>query len=245
MRGRAFFLVAAFLVLWYIEVPQANSQWGDALKGLQKTLGGGGEAPSEDEIVRGLKEALQVGTTKAVEFVSQVNGYYGNPKIKIPLPGEVQRVEKLLKSVGYGKQIDEFELSMNRAAEHAAPEAKRLFVDSIKKMSISDAQKILKGKDDEATLYFKEKTWNQLQEIFKPIVHKSMSQVGTTQSYQALEEKVHTIPFTDKLNLDLDKYVTGRGLDGLFFMLAEEEKKIRQDPAARVTDLLKKVFGNR
>jgi hypothetical protein len=147
--------------------------------------------------------------------------------------------------VGYGKQIDEFELSMNRAAEHAAPEAKRLFVDPIKKMSISDAQKILKGKDDEATLYFKEKTWNQLQEIFKPIVHKSMSQVGTTQSYQALEEKVHTVPFTDKLNLDLDKYVTGKGLDGLFLMLAEEEKKIRQDPAARVTDLLKKVFGNR
>jgi RNA binding exosome subunit len=244
MRGRAFLLVAAFLVLWCIEAPRVNSQWGDALKGLQKTLGGGGEGLSEDEIVRGLKEALQVGTTKAVEVASQVNGYYGNPKIKIPLPGEVQRVEKLLKSVGYGKQIDEFELSMNRAAEHAAPEAKRLFVDSIKKMSISDAQKILKGKDDEATLYFKEKTWNQLQEIFKPIVHKSMSQVGTTQSYQALEEKVHTVPFTDKLNLDLDKYVTGKGLDGLFLMLAEEEKKIRQDPAARVTDLLKKVFGN-
>ena len=245
MRGRAFLLVAAFLVLWCIEAPRANSQWGDALKGLQKTLGGGGEGLSEDEIVRGLKEALQVGTTKAVEVVSQVNGYYGNPRIKIPLPGEIQKVEKLLKAVGYGNQIDEFELSMNRAAEHAAPEAKRLFVDSIKKMSISDAQKILKGKDDEATLYFKEKTWNQLQEIFKPIVHKSMSQVGTTQSYQALEEKVHTIPFTDKLNLDLDKYVTGKGLDGLFFMLAEEEKKIRPDPAARVTDLLKKVFGNR
>lgn len=238
-------LVAAFLVLWCVETPQANSQWGDALKGLQKTLEGGGEGLSEDEIVRGLKEALQVGTTKAVEVVSQLNGYYSNPKIKIPLPGEVQKVEKLLKAVGYSKQIDEFELSMNRAAEHAAPEAKRLFVDSIKKMSISDAQKILKGKDDEATLYFKEKTWNQLQEIFKPIVHKSMSQVGTTQSYQALEEKVHTIPFTDKLNIDLDKYVTGKGLDGLFLMLAEEEKKIRQDPAARVTDLLKKVFGNR
>ena len=206
-------------------------------------MGGGGL--SEDEIVQGLKEALQVGSSNAVGIVSKADGYYSNPKIKIPLPGEVQKVEKLLKAAGYGRQIDEFDLSMNRAAEHAAPEAKELFLDSIKKMSITDAQKILKGKDNEATLYFKEKTWDRLQDIFKPIVQTSMSQVGATRSYQALDEKVRAIPFADRMSFDLDKYVTTKALDGLFVMVAEEEKKIRQNPAARVTDLLKKVFASR
>ena len=243
MKGRALVLAAFWLALWAMQPGEASSQWGDILKSLPKIPGTTGL--SEDEIARGLKEALQVGTAKAVELVSQVNGYYGNPQIKIPLPSSVQKVEKLLRAGGYGPKIDEFELSMNRAAEKAAPEAKALFVDTIKKMTISDAQKILKGQENEATLYFKEKTWDHLQEIFQPKVHDAMSQVGTTRSYQDLEQKVHAIPFADKLNLDLDQYVTGKGLDGLFYMLAQEEKKIRQDPAARVTDLLKKVFGSR
>ncbi len=245
MRPRAFLVAALLFALWSMQPGEASSQWGDILKKLPKIPGSEGKGLSEEEIVSGLKEALQVGTTKAVGIVSQVDGYYGNPQIKIPLPGSVQRVEKLLRAGGYGPKVDEFELSMNRAAEKAAPEAKALFVDSIKKMTITDAKKILNGKENEATLYFKEKTWDRLQEIFRPKVHNAMSQVGATRSYQDIEEKVHAIPFADKLNVDLDQYVTGKGLDGLFFMLAEEEKKIRQDPAARVTDLLKKVFGNR
>ena len=194
--------------------------------------------------IEGVLNRVQVGTTNAVGIVSKANGYYGNPKIKIPLPGEVQKIEKVLRVAGFGQKVDEFELSMNRAAEKAAPEAKGLFWDSIKKMSISDAQKILKGRDNEATLYFKEKTWDRLQDIFKPAVHSAMSQVGTTRSYQALNDKIRTIPFADKLNFDLDQYVTTKALDGLFIMVAEEERKIRQNPAARVTDILKKVFGS-
>ncbi len=228
------------LALWSIPSPEANAQWGERLKEFQKKLEKG--APAEDEIVGGLKEALQIGTGNAVGMVSQVNGYYQNPRIKIPLPGAVQKVESALRIAGYGQQIDEFEVSMNRAAERAAPEAKTLFWESIKQMSFTDARKILKGRDNEATLYFQDKTSGRLQEIFKPIVHTAMSGVGTTRAYQGLEEKVHTIPFSGKMSFDLDQYVTEKGLDGLFLMLADEEKKIRRDPAARVTDLLKKVF---
>jgi len=154
-------------------------------------------------------------------------------------------VEKVLRGIGYGSQVDSFELSMNRAAEQAAPEAKVIFWDTIKKMSFSDARKILEGKEDEATTYFKEKTQDRLDETFKPIIHKTMSKVGVTNYYQNIEAKVRSLPFADSLNLDLDKYVTAGALDGLFLMLAEEERKIRQDPAARVTDLLKEVFGKK
>ncbi|MFC1868186.1 DUF4197 domain-containing protein [Thermodesulfobacteriota bacterium] len=236
-----FFLMLALVISTNA---RAQFQFGDILKGAQKALGIGGGL-SESKIVDGLKEALQIGTGNAVQTVSQVGGYYNNSTIKIPLPKSIQKVEKLVRAVGFGKQVDEFELSMNQAAEKAAPEAKSLFWDAIKQISFSDARKILDGRENEATLYFKEKTHGRLSEIFKPIIHNVMSKVGVTQSYQQLEAKVADIPFTDNLNLDLDQYVTERSLDGLFLMLAEEERKIRQDPAARVTDLLKQVFGNR
>jgi hypothetical protein len=147
--------------------------------------------------------------------------------------------------VGYGPKVDEFELSMNRAAEKAAPKAKALFFDAIKQMTFSDARKILQGQDNEATLYFKDKTSNRLHEIFKPIVRRVMSEVGVTRTYQELDAKVRSIPFTDRLSFDLDNYVTNKALDGLFLMVAEEERKIREDPTARVTDLLKEVFGSK
>jgi hypothetical protein len=144
-----------------------------------------------------------------------------------------------------GSKVDAFELSMNNAAERAAPEAKSIFLDAIKKMKIDDAKKILNGRDDEATLYFKDKTNARLQAIFEPIVKESMGEVGVTRIYQDLNAKVEKIPFADSFSFDLDQYVTDGALNGLFQMLAEEEKKIRSDPAARVTDLLKKVFGNK
>jgi hypothetical protein len=136
---------------------------------------------------------------------------------------------------------------MNRAAERAAPEAKALFIDSIKQMTVSDAKEILQGRDNEATLYFEDKTRGRLNELFKPIVNTAMSEVGVTRSYQELDAKVRSIPFAEKMSFDLDAYVTmtNKGLDGLFFMVAEEERKIRQNPAARVTDLLKEVFGGK
>jgi Protein of unknown function (DUF4197) len=174
-----------------------------------------------------------------------VNGYYNNPEIRIPLPGAVQKVEGVLRTVGYGKQVDAFELSMNRAAEKAVPAAKGIFWDAIKKMSFTDARKILDGGDDAATLYFKDKTYEPLYNMFKPTINDTMGQVGVTRQYQDLEKKVHTVPFTEGLTVDLDDYVTKGALDGLFVMLAAEEKKIREDPAARITPILKEVFGGK
>ncbi len=215
--------------------------FGDLIKSIEKSLTGG--ELSDDKIIQGLKEALQIGTGNAVGLISKLDGYYKNPDIKILLPDSVQKAEKILRTVGYGDKLDEFEVSMNRAAEQAAPQAKAIFIDAIKDMSFDDARKILQGEDNEATLYFKEKTGGRLHETFKPVVHDAMSEVGVTKSYQDLSDKVRTIPFTESLNVDLDEYVTDKALDGLFFMVAEEERKIRTDPAARVTDLLKDVFG--
>jgi hypothetical protein len=226
-----------------VAAPSAAGGWGDFLKDVQKALSGE-ESITEADIIQGLKEALTIGAANAIEKVSTINGYYKNPKIKIPLPERVQKVEKLLRGAGYGAQVDSFELSMNRAAEKAAPKAKTLFWDAIKGMTFSDAKRILKGRDNEATLYFKDKTFSRLHEIFKPIVHNAMHQVGVTRTYQNLDAKARNIPFAERLSFDLDQYVTGRALDGLFLMLAEEEAKIRRDPAARVTDLLKRVFGS-
>jgi hypothetical protein len=219
-------------------------QIGDVLKGLQKGTGSG-SAVSDTEIVNGLKEALQVGTGNAVQVVSKTDGYYKNPRIRIPLPDTVQKTEKILRAAGYGSKVDEFELSMNRAAERAAPEAKNLFVDAIKQMIFTDAKKILNGRENEATLYFKDRTSARLKEIAKPIVHKSMGEVGATKFYQDLEQSARSVPFAGAFAFDLDQYVTDEALEGLFLMVAEEEKKIRQDPVARTTDLLKKVFGSR
>jgi len=244
MKNRILFVLFSVLSIWVFSTTFVAAGFQDFLKGAQKMLGTS-DSISESEIVEGLKQALEIGTTKAVDLVSKQGGYYNNPEIKIPLPGSVQKVEKLLRGAGFGSKVDAFELSMNNAAERAAPEAKSIFWDAIKKMKIDDAKKILNGREDEATLYFQDKTSARLQEIFEPIVKESMGEVGVTRTYQDLNAKVEKIPSADSLNLDLDKYVTEGALNGLFQMLAEEEKKIRSDPAARVTDLLKKVFGNK
>ena len=244
MKNRILLVLWSTLSIWIFSSALVSAGFQDILKGAQKVLGTS-DSISDSEIVEGLKQALEIGTGKAVDLVSKQGGYYNNPEIKIPLPGSVQKVEKLLRGAGFGSKLDAFDLSMNNAAERAAPEAKSIFWDAIKQMKIDDAKKILNGRDDEATLYFKDKTNARLQEIFEPIVKESMGEVGVTRTYQDLNAKVEKIPFADSLNLDLDQYVTDGALNGLFQMLAEEEKKIRSDPAARVTDLLKKVFGNK
>ena len=215
----------------------------DMAKEAQKALGGSAGGLSNDEITAGLKEALQVGTEKAVGLVSQPDGFYKNPAIKIPLPESVQKVEKLLRTAGYGEKVDAFELSMNRAAERAAPEAKSIFWDAISDMNFDDAQKILNGRENEATLYFEDKTSGRLQEVFKPIVKDAMGEVGVTSSYQDLNSKITSLPFGKSASFDLDQYITDGALKGLFKMLAEQERQIRTEPAARVTDLLQKVFA--
>ncbi|MCE5313268.1 MAG: DUF4197 domain-containing protein [Nitrospiraceae bacterium] len=204
-----------------------------------------GTQQDESTIASGLKEALSVGTQKAVSSVSVTDGYFGNQAIKILMPDKIQKIADVMRKVGYQKQVDEFVLSMNRAAENAAPAAKSIFVDAIKQMSIEDARKILNGGDNAATSFFKEKTHDKLYTAFKPAVSDSMNKVGTTRAYKEMMSKYESIPFMSKESMDLDHYVTNKSLDGLFYMIAQEEKKIRTDPAARATDLLKKVFGNK
>ena len=196
----------------------------------------------DDDLVSGLKEALDVGTKKAIELVSQVDGYFAHEVIKILVPEDMQKIADTLASLGLQKQVDEFVLSMNRAAEKAAPVAISIFVDAIKGMSFDDARGILTGGDTAATEYFKENTSETIYEAFKPVVTSSMEEVGVTKTFKTLTDKYSSLPFVEKKSIDLDNYVTTKALDGLFYMLGEEEKKIRTDPAARVTDILQKVF---
>ena len=215
--------------------------FGDMLKGVAKTFGGGGATDSD--IVAGLRQALEIGTEAAVTSLSAVDGYYGNPQVKIPLPPSVLKMESVLRATGFGGQLDAFELTMNRAAEKAAPEAKALFWDAIGGMSFADAKKILNGREDEATRYFREKTSPGLTSVFKPIVGEAVDSVGVTRTYKDLNDRISTLPFAQAFSVDLDDYVTRYALDGLFVLIAEEEANIRRDPSARVTELLKKVFS--
>lgn len=236
---RKTFLTLLF-VLFFIPTPTHAGLLDDLIKGI----GSPPKAePDESNIISGLKEALSIGTEKAVQNVSQIDGYFGNQVIKILMPKQIQNVADVLKKVGFQKQVDDFILSMNRAAEKVAPEALSFFVEAIKEMSFEDARKILNGGDTAATEYFKDKTHNKIYGAFKPIISSSMNEVGVTQTYKEMMSKYESIPFMSKKSIDLDHYVTTKALDGLFYMVGQEEKKIRTDPAARVTDLLKTVFG--
>lgn len=235
-------MVLFSFVLVFAGLEPAHAKWGELLDSLKK-VSGQDDGLSTGEIVDGLKEALEIGTDNAVKTVGKEGGYSSNPEIKIPLPGSVEKVQGMLRALGYGPQLDEFDKSMNRAAEVAAPKAKAIFWDSIKQMSFSDGRKILDGGDMAATNYLEEKSSGQLEEAFRPIIHKAMDEVGVTRKYQALSQPLENIPFAKGTVPDLDGYVTDGALKGLFHMLGLEEKKIRENPAARATDLLKKVFG--
>jgi hypothetical protein len=218
----------------------------DLLKGVELPRPGSVAVPkAQDEktTISGLKEALSIGTEKAVGSVSKIDGYFGNQLIKILLPEKVQKVADIVGKLGYQQQVDNLVLAMNRAAETAAPKATALFVQAIKEMSFDDARKILQGGDTAATDYFKGKTSQKLYDQFKPVVVSSMNKVGVAKAYKDVMTPYQSMPFASKDSMDLDHYVTNKALDGLFAMVAAEEKKIRTDPAARVTDLLKKVFG--
>ncbi|HOP86500.1 MAG TPA: DUF4197 domain-containing protein [Syntrophorhabdaceae bacterium] len=203
-----------------------------------------GSTQDDDTIIAGLKEALSIGTGNAVASTSKLDGYFKNQMIKILLPEKLQTMANVLSKLGYQRQVDDFILSMNRAAEKAAPKAKEYFIGAIKEMSFEDAKKILGGGDTAATEFFKSKTCGKLFDEFKPVISKSMNDVGVTRSYKEMVNKyTSVVPFSNLESLDLDQYVTNKALDGLFYMVGQEEKKIRTDPAARVTELLKKTFG--
>ena len=208
----------------------------------------GGSSLDNITMVKGLKEALATGTERAVTTVSRPDGYLGNQLIKIVLPERLQQAANLLGKLGYQQQVDELVLSMNRAAEKAAPQAAGFFGDAIRQMTLEDAKGLLQGGDTAATRFFEDKTRSRLFEAFKPSVSASMDKVGTARAYKEMIGKYEALPLaalTGKPSLDLDSYVTDRALDGLFKMVAEEERKIRNNPAARTSDLLRTVFGNK
>lgn len=235
---RIFFIVTFIL---FLTVSPGNAGFLDSvLENVRVST----TAPLDDEtLAKGLKEALSTGTGNAVGALSAFDGYFGNQAVKILMPKRIKKIGNVLSKFGYRKQVDEFILSMNRAAEKAASRARPIFVDAIKTMTFEDARKILKGGDTAATDYFRNRTSKRLYESFKPAVSSSMNEVGVTRHYKDLMQKYAAIPFMKKESMDLDHYVTDKALAGLFYMVGEEEKKIRTDPRARVTDLLKKVFG--
>ena len=215
-------------------------------QGFLKRLGLRDVVKLNDGTVRdGLREALTVGIERTVHSVGKEDGYLANKKIKINLPSKMQRFERPLRSMGQGPKIDAFVLSMNRAAEAAAPLAKAIFVDAISKMTLNDAQGILKGSDSAATDYLNKTTRPKLIETFSPKVKETMATFSVGEKYDAVIGQAKSLPFARKrLETSVEDYTTNRALDGLFIVLATEEKRIRTTPVARSTDLLKKVFGS-
>lgn len=199
---------------------------------------------TNDEIVKGLKEALKTGVTNSVASSSKLDGFYKNAKIKILFPPEAKEMENTLRNLGMGSTCDKFIQTLNRGAEQAAKSATPIFVDAITKLTIADGLKILKGSDNAATQYLKDNTTTQLKAKFLPIVKAALSKVGVTKYWNPMAKKYNKIPLVTKVNPDLNAYVTGKAIDGLFKLIADEESKIRKDPAARVSDILKKVFGS-
>lgn len=197
---------------------------------------------SEADIAAGLKEALATGTQRAISRIGITDGFWQNPGLKIPLPDSLTRVEKTLRMLGQGGKVDEFHLSLNRAAEQAVPEAASIFGQAIRGMSLADARSILRGAPNAATEYFRGKTSDALTQRFAPIVARATASVGATRKYKDLSGKVGKFATGFELQ-DIDAYVTSRALSGLFQTLGDEEQRIRQDPAARTTEILRRVFG--
>ncbi|MDF1672915.1 MAG: DUF4197 domain-containing protein [Vicingaceae bacterium] len=203
-----------------------------------------GDTPlSNGEVISGLKEALTIGTKNSTSLTSKLDGYYKNPEIFIPFPEEAIKVKEKVESLGMKKQVDEFVMTMNRAAETASKEATPIFVNAVKEMTIADGFAILKGEDNAATMYLKNKTSGQLKVKFNPVVKNAIEKVHVTKYWNPVINTYNKIPFIDKQNPNLDDYITTKAMDGLFLMIEKEEKKIRKDPLARVTDILKRVFG--
>lgn len=202
-------------------------------------------ALTNDEVIKGLKEALTVGTNNSSAVAAKLDGFNKNPKIYIPWPAEAQAMKDKLMKMGFQKKIADFETSLNRAAEEAAKKASPVFVDAITGMSISDGFAILKGNDTAATHYLRQQTYAPLKEKFTPVVKEAIAKVNVTAYWKPLVTAYNKLPGVKKQNPDLDAYVTGKAINGLMLLIADEEAKIRKDPVAQVTDLLKKVFGSK
>ena len=234
---------AGFLPVWCA----AQSPW-DQIR--QKAAGAAkaanaNRALSNDKIVAGLKEALTVSTRNAVASTGRTYGFLKNEAIKIVLPDKLRRVGSGMRLIGMGSQVDSLEVGMNRAAEQAAPAAKQIFINAVTQMSFADARQILSGNDTAATEYFQRQSSDQLSEAFAPIVHQAMQNVGVVRQYNQLMRNPMAARVANTHGFDLDNYIVGKTLDGLFYVMAEEEKKIRKDPMAQTTSLLREVFGKK
>jgi hypothetical protein len=238
------------VIFMLFTTPVLEAGWNDWYKKLEDAIpagtpaGGVTENLSQTEIVAGLKEALNVGVERATTLLGSDGGFLNDAKVRIPMPETLQQVEKGLRAAGQDALADDFVTSMNRAAEKAVPETTAILAETIKNMSLEDARGILDGPDDAATQYFRKNKEAQLTSAILPIVEDTTAQTGVTSAYKQMTGNLGFLSqFTGQENLDLDRYVAGKTLDGLFLKLAEEEKLIRQDPLARSTELLKKVFA--
>jgi Protein of unknown function (DUF4197) len=237
------------IVLSLLLLASLNSCDPATLQSVMSGIPSGTAAPAltNDEIISGLKEALKVGAQNAVSFTSKENGFWNDATIRIPFPAEAQKVKDKALMLGLNQQVDQFESTMNHAAEKAAKEAVPVFVNAITSMSITDAYNILHGQPQAATNFLKEKTSAELRTKFSPIVQKAIDEVKLTSYWQPLANAYNTATILtggQQVNPDLNAYVTQKALDGLFFYVAQEETKIRANPAARVSEILKKVFGS-
>jgi hypothetical protein len=232
-----------FIVVIILCMGCTSAQINQTLGDVNKTLGGDKPLTSA-EVADGLKEALIKGISNGSDIVSQLDGYFKNPEIKIPFPPDVKRVEDRLRQIGLGNEVDKFVMTLNRGAEDAAKEAKPIFIAAIKQMTIQDAFGILRGEQDAATQYLKRTTSSLLKEKFKPVIANSLQKVNATKYYGDIVTRYNQIPTVQKVNPELDDYATDRAIEGLFFMIAKEEQNIRANPAARTTEILRRVFGS-
>jgi hypothetical protein len=237
------------MVLVAIASFQVEAQnFGKFIKQAEKTVTAVSSAEaasslSNDDIVKGLKAALSVGSNNAGESASKLDGFYRNEKINIPFPPEINNVKTSVENMGLKPQVTKFVETLNRAAEEAAKEAAPIFVNAITTMNISDGMNILNGGDKAATTFLEDKTTSELKTKFEPIVKKAIEKVQLTKYWNPVVSNYNKVPFVKKVNPDLEAYVLERAISGMFTLVAEEEAKIRNNPAARVSDILKKVFG--
>lgn len=220
-----------------------SAQINQTMTEVNKALGGNEKALTSADVAEGLKEALIKGISTGADLVSQTDGYFKNAEIKIPFPPDVKKVEDRLRQIGLGGEVDKFIMTLNRGAEDAAKEAKPIFIAAIKQMTIEDAWGILRGEEDAATNFLKRTTSSQLKAKFKPVIQNSLDKVSATKYYGNIVSRYNQIPMVQKVNPELSDYATDKAIEGLFLMIAKEEKNIRANPAARTTELLKRVFG--
>jgi hypothetical protein len=235
---KAIYLVFAFSML------SACAGTEQMLDDLLEQQANGANQPSQAQMVAAVREALNQGNARAVKTLGRKDGFMKNPQVRIPMPQNLQRIDQGLRAIGQSKVADDFVLSLNRAAEAAVPLARDVLVDAVKKMTVRDVVNIVRGPDNAATQYFRKTSEPGLRQGMRPIVANATSRVGVTRSYKSLIQQAGPLSAVVDLNsLDIDTYVTQKTLDGLFLLIAQEEKRIRENPLARTTELLKLVFG--